>query len=471
MEMILEKIKSENMNKNASIIKRISKIKGIKEKIKYLNRNDIDLFYFKKSIKILFLWFFLLILLVASFLFILNVGIDSTSYNTNNSSSISKDSTSNNINNFSSISKDSTAYNFGESPSINFEDDIVFGGVLNFFLNRKNSIIIYYLMISFLVIFAILIIYRLVYLWRCYKERYQIEKNIISNNINRISELDALIKNESEKKYLCKKYVSDLYRSFTIEKSKAYFSEFYKGYLEQEEQINYYFYETANKNIMWIIRIGILGTLLGIAIAFYQVHYAMKGLIPEGLLTDTFLVNVRAAMIGNAFAVVTSIAAHGATLIIEVGIFFSLRKENNIDWLSKTYIAFLNFKELSEEPKALKENITDLNIEIVKTKEYLIPFIEALDNLNKSSQIFNVYLKNIIAENENLIDFIRNCIKKELSNFNIRIIQLNENFNNLNKNAISVNIKIIEKLKKIKESTERLIELIIKKLKKYKQNL
>jgi len=61
------------------------------------------------------------------------------------------------------------------------------GYLLTYFFDRKNVIIVYYIMIALLVAFNILVIKRIMYLWSCYKERYNIETMVIYNENDKLS--------------------------------------------------------------------------------------------------------------------------------------------------------------------------------------------------------------------------------------------------------------------------------------------
>lgn len=326
-------------------------------------------YYRKKKVKLLFVALGLTLLTIGIFLFVYDVGISSATYET-----------------------------------ITYDRVKDLGDVFNYFMKRENSIYIYYLMLIVLIGFNYLVFKRIAYLWKCYTERNEIEKVLSLPKQSRIPGFSKLV-NESigQKMTICKHFIIAVCRSFQVEKNKQYFNQFYDLYFNQEEEQIRIFDEGINRCIVWIIRLGIFGTLIGIAVAFYQIYLAMGGLDTSGGLTEVFIEKVRASLLGNTIAVATSIAAHGATLAVEFGISLFLRGENNIQWFNKTYDNLLRFEGFATEPATVKENIGELNVimsqaagsfeNLAKTMDKINPVAEKLltifNGLEDKTQLFN----------------------------------------------------------------------------------
>ncbi len=107
----------------------------------------------------------------------------------------------------------------------------------------------------------------------------------------------------------------------------------YKGKPELMEEIfeNNYEKETEKLNqsnrtmgvlLSWIVRLGILGTLFGVMLAFYEMAQGMMQLKAaddgNGNISSIIKDSMIQALLGNSVAVITSIVAHSATFFLEL---------------------------------------------------------------------------------------------------------------------------------------------------------
>lgn len=84
----------------------------------------------------------------------------------------------------------------------------------------------------------------------------------------------------------------------------------------------------------WILRLGILGTLLGIMLAFYEVAKAVP-LIQAGNIPPAFKQKIREALTGHAVSVITALAAQMTSILYEFCSLESAGISLSKDWLIK----------------------------------------------------------------------------------------------------------------------------------------
>ncbi len=311
--------------------------------------------------------------------------------------------------------------------------DSEFSTTVSKLLDRRNSIYIYYAMIVLLVLFNFVVLKRVWYIWVCYKEQNEIDKSIIQDSDNRYNNLRLI----STQNYIGfpKRFISSLYNSFKIENSKTYFSQFYEDFLNRESDRTVSFIENTNKSMIWIIRLGIFGTLLGLLLAFFEMWVAMhQGINFDASsvsLNKTFIDQVKQSLLGNSIAVATSITAHGITLIIEFGVTILLRDETNETWLHETYSEFLKFEGFSSNPESVTNSIGKVNIVVATFSERIQSATEKIEQFSNE----NNKLISDITQLNNSVNEISDNFKlsnKEVSEFNKDIEKLNDKLEPLN---------------------------------------
>jgi uncharacterized protein YoxC len=182
-----------------------------------------------------------------------------------------------------------------------------------------------------------------------------------------------------EEKKVCKDFVHTLYTSFEQENSRSYFPNLFTNFMDREERVSDRFNDGTRRIMVWVIRLGILGTLVGMFVAFLELWFAMDGIQigKDKPLTQMFIDQVKMALMGNSVAVATSLTAHASTLSVEVLISFLLRKESNETWLHRTYEDFMKWEMFSSTPKEVSENLVQAN-------QGVLQLTSSVRNLSKS---------------------------------------------------------------------------------------
>ncbi len=87
--------------------------------------------------------------------------------------------------------------------------------------------------------------------------------------------------------------------------------------------------DILERNLVWIIRIGIIGTLAGIMLAFFDVGNGIADIIENPDLTDfsgkVIYLTIQQAVYSNGVAIITSLCAHLVVLLLEFYQFKSSR--------------------------------------------------------------------------------------------------------------------------------------------------
>ena len=313
-------------------------------------KEDTVLFYGRRFVRLAIVAILLIILSAAVIYFTLDVGISSSEYG-------------------------------GESRILDqIEQDPqkgTLGKVLEFFADRSNAVYIYYSMIFLLAVFVLIILKRIFYMWSSFEERYEIESTLASGQDKTISYLQELGTHEEKK--VCKDFVHTLYTSFEQENSRSYFPDLFTNFMNREERVSDRFNDGTRRIMVWVIRLGILGTLVGMFVAFLELWFAMDGIQigKDKPLTQMFIDQVKMALMGNSVAVATSLTAHASTLSVEVLISFLLRKESNETWLHRTYEDFMKWEMFSSTPKEVSENLVQAN-------QGVLQLTSSVRNLSKS---------------------------------------------------------------------------------------
>lgn len=349
-----------------------------------------------------------------------------------------------------------------EVPQTNDDIDDIEGvdlGVfLSLFSDRSSAIAIYAFMIVLLGVFNFQVFRRVGYMLRSYDDREEIELSIL-NGENKTGAFEDLLK-ETEKGFP-KQYLSALYKSFTIENSKAFFDQLYHDYIKREETHLFNFQESVNKSMIWIIRLGIFGTLVGLAVAFYDLFDAIGSIDVKSKQIEikaNFPLEVQDALLGNVIAVGTSLTAHLITLVVELLVVTLLRKEENVGWMHKVYEQLINDETFSSEPVHVKDHLGSINkstrvleSNVQRLSKAMSDFYPKLGLANKSfgditeqskelsdefSQI-NSSLNGLSSGFKDMNNRIPDSVK-ELSSLNTAIEAVNHHLLTMDKQSISI---------------------------------
>jgi len=341
----------------------------------------------------------------------------------------------------------------------NEERDGTIGWVLTFFLERKHSFFIYIGMIVLLISFNFTVFKRIRYLWTSYYYQYMIQMDVVNNKETKLLELEKI--SEQKSVSICTRFVTTLFNSFKIEKSKSLFPQFFKDFYTIEEEKLDAFNDNVNRSAVWIVRLGIFGTLLGVAVAFFELFIAIKSVTfvnGKPVLTQEFLTQLNLALLGNALAVATSLVAHASTLVIEIGIAFFLKDEHNLDWLNRTYGHLLQFKGFTSAPETVESHLASVNLHVEKLSEVVQVVTKRLTKLSQSSNSANSKIMEIdssiknfntdIGESSQLITTFTDSLKNTHSNI--------EQFTDSSKKAVEASGHFANMYQNLSEKTNSL---------------
>jgi methyl-accepting chemotaxis protein len=234
------------------------------------------------------------------------------------------------------------------------------GPVLQFFTVRAHVKYIYGFMAALLFVFLGFFLKRLWFLFDSYTNQDQINKNILFNDNLNARTLNALI----EKKHydVPHNFIKTLHNSFKIEGSKSQFNNIYNDFISDAEQRDEISDSNLRKCNVWIIRAGIFGTLVGLIVAFLELYVGMGFLDSENFtISQEFIEQLQAALLGNSMAIATSITAHGASLLMEVFLSSFISGQSNKQWIEKAYLEMITLKYYKPKIKNVSEGITKVN--------------------------------------------------------------------------------------------------------------
>ncbi len=178
---------------------------------------------------------------------------------------------------------------------------------------------------------------------------------------------------------------------------KVLHEEYLNEYYLQEE----YEKEKIRNTFVWLIRLGIIGTLLGIYLAFSEMQNGMSA-ETEGV---HFLDTLVKAVGGNAVAVITSLVAHFVTFFFEASVCFKLFELSSTAMIREIYKQLMDKSTLEDPFSDARE---DLNRIVIEFKFWF-------EMIKKSK------LEEKIVETTNTITICNNCLKLFYSKLRITI--------------------------------------------------
>jgi len=424
-------------------------------------------FYARKLMKLIYIGVILLILSSIIIYFVYDVGYNTSNYKTEG------------------------AVGFYEQLSKNNNHNSI-GSVLTFFVQRQKAIVVYIGMVILLFVFIFTIFKRLSFLWSNFVSRFDIDDSLIyAEDREKKAGYEYIVKDTGKKSTICNQFIIRLHNSFRIEQNKTMFSELYNNFKISDEEQHFSFENSISNNSVWIIRLGIFGTLLGISIAFFELYEAIGLIKPGESLKPSFIVQVQQALLGNAIAVITSLAAHGATLFLEIGVSYFLRDENNASWLETTYNKLLEYPGFSGSLVKVKESVGELNSNLAVVNDSLDDFAKKITasipdvvniNTNMSklnstfTEIHSVFdgIQNQFTKYEKLIDKNITSISKTSNNLVSNIDLLNASFKTVSENTGGLSTfvrRLIESIKDKFRSVDDDMDVIASSTDKLSANL
>lgn len=311
-----------------------------------------------------------------------------------------------------------------ESLDVNAVGELDLGMVLNIFTRRENAFLIYVGMIILILLFARIYDNRVRQLIAAEREIIKIDETIFSPDSNPSKNIEKLIESgETSGRY--RRLILDLFKSFQQEGNKSFFDFHYHNHLYAEEGDAGQFRIKMQRTNVWIIRMGILGTLIGLAVAFFELYDAVGTIdaSEETLkISSKFVFQVQHALLGNVVAVGTSIAAHMITLMVEVLLASLILRRSNITWIKSTYDWALAYEGFSTKETELSDSIRKMNSKVTTSLGYMDDLNTSLNaftpSLNKAKEEVDSVTKGgeklviMLNQSESTMSGTRSTIKK-----------------------------------------------------------
>lgn len=211
--------------------------------------------------------------------------------------------------------------------------ELLYENPVLFLVDGKNSVLLYVWIFVMVVFLQFYVFKRAIFLWESFKTREEIQMSILNKRVEERKQSALQYKEETN---IFKQF---FYRIYT---QPYRFKEFYEIVLKREQDSIDEFAKVLTVYYSWIIRVGIIGTLIGLMIAFYEIA---QGILRHDFNSTTissyFKNQIHNALTGNAIAVVSSLAAHVLTLVIEIfwGKYF--KNQTNLTWIDEVYSKLL----------------------------------------------------------------------------------------------------------------------------------
>lgn len=217
--------------------------------------------------------------------------------------------------------------------------------------------------------------------------------------------------------------------------------------------------EMIHSSLIWIIRLGIIGTLFGLMISFKEMSLGVAVIKENEFEFQNYIIK---SLKGSSLAIITSLAAHFVSLLIEMIISQLFKMKNNLSNIRELidYKRTENLKlpSLTDEQKRISEEITEnlsdakekteeLNTSLMTIKDEKIPKLDA-----DISQSLNLSI--LISQSlSSLVNSTTN-IGSKLSEILVSVTELQ---NNLKKFVIDKFDKLSEIIDQIKITYENLV--------------
>ncbi len=329
-----------------------------------------------------------------------------------------------------------------------------------FLFKKEYSSFVYIIMVFLLANFLIIIFNRQRYLNNCLEIIGPLEQKLFSKEM-KTEDKDTLKKSFSELKAKHTVFERFLFEVYKFTKDQKDIEIIKEAVIDDELETYDLFMESVNKSLVWIIRLGIIGTLWGIMIAFYEVAEGI-GKLTDGEEMEAFQESVNNALEGNAIAVVTSLAAHLVTLIIEFFISKSFTNKHYNSWIKNKSITLKNYhrKGLLEQPlDTVNAKVSEVEDEFDKAMQVAVQLGDILADFDlEKTRNLNMSLNNLEQDKKKMDE-----ISKEINDAHTRTKNFVEYIND-KMDAIKITWRSY--LGTIKDWCENTIELIKKSLSK-----
>ena len=295
---------------------------------------------------------------------------------------------------------------FLEKNDISDDSNYKLGPVLQFFTVRSQVKYIYGFMVFLLFVFLGFFIYRVWFLLYSYINQDEVNKNVLFNDNLNARTLNAIAeKNHYDVPH---NFIKTLHNSFKIEGSKAQFNNIYNDFISDAEQRDENSGSNLRKCNVWIIRAGIFGTLVGLIVAFLELYVGMGFLDSENFtISQEFIEQLQAALLGNSMAIATSITAHGVSLLMEVFLSSFLSGRSNKQWIEKAYLHMITLKYYKPKIKNVNEGINIVNtmVDDISSDFEKISFSlkDFSSSAKSSNDLINTMNASLVKINEGLI--------------------------------------------------------------------
>ena len=137
----------------------------------------------------------------------------------------------------------------------------------------------------------------------------------------------------------------------------------YELFRDEEEERVSVFIDGSRRFLLWIIRLGIIGTFLGLMTAFVFLGNGLGGIFAEESINFKKAVSIimEQSLFGYAAAVLSSLGANVASIIYEFFTIRKLQRFNLTDWMSAVFQWYVLSNEsqgdLAEEINAMLKSI------------------------------------------------------------------------------------------------------------------
>ena len=311
-------------------------------------------------------------------------------------------------------------------------------------MNRSYTFVVYMLMIAMLIYFFYITFRRYLLLNKSFSDSIFIEKEVFDDGVN-VKNIESIDPQKSN----AKKYLLSLYQSFKSKGNTESFSSLFSLYKSKELDSADMYQEKAHKSMVWVIRLGIFGTLWGLLIAFFEMYSGISVIDTkiDNPLTNEFFTKINTALMGNAIAVATSVGAHFVTLVIEFFISRSMNSLNNLSWIDSIYERMLVAPNFNKN-KNLDEASSVIDNELNIFKKSIQGSLEPLDNFGKEIGKMSKRFEKSFSNFDNM--------SEDLTQLKDAFKELREDMQGFNKQIGPSQKQIVKSFNELKTNTEKL---------------
>lgn len=332
--------------------------------------------------------------------------------------------------------------------------EYLFENPVAFFTDIRNSPLIYIAMFVILIPFITRVLSkRAFYLWKSFEAQRDVN-NEIFNAIDSDKRKEAALAYDGERN-VCRKFIFDIYKN--VSSNSKLLKEYYLYYIKVEEDSVDDFTLSVNKYYTWIIRLGIIGTLIGVMIAFYGVAEAVYEITDFSIaeVQDRFKKHIREALVGNAIAVVTSLAAHTITIIFEIFVGSYFKNKSNIKFIDRSYKRLLALGDFDDAKASIARELRDAaNAAIASINNLKRTADDQTQEVKKLDKEITIIKKTLDELNGTMTKLKNNFQKITTDQTNNKILELEKEIERI-KNELK-NIKPVKTISGLKEVDDKI---------------